>query len=333
MQRDVFHFDGTHRPLSRAARWLGWALPVAGLLLLMALGGCTPSVRQLRAQGRYYVKPSVAVLNFENAGSGGTGWDIGDGLADVLTDELVKTERFHVMERPQLGAVIRELQLQQGGATRQQGKKEFGRLKNVEFLIKGKVTDFGHVAGGGVWAKMDMLNVFGARNKAVLRIVYYVVDVESGEIVASRTVSESAPAGEASVQAAYKGVTFGGSMFYRTPLGKATAAATREAVAAICDAIARQPWQPRIALVDGERIVINGGTDRGLAAGGFFRALQPGTAIVDPDSGDVLDHLPGQQIGQIEVVEVHDRYSVARSVKRADYQIGQRLTAIVVDEP
>lgn len=324
------HFDRSRPPLGKLLRAGLWLAPLLALLTLALVGCGSPSAR-LAADSKYYIKPTVAVLDFESTASPfarGIKWDLGNGLADVLTDELLKTERFHVLERPGINAVLAELRFQQGGATRDAGRKELGKLKNVEYLIKGKVTDFGHVSSNSFWATLDMLNVFGARHKAVMRMVFYVIEVESGEIVASRTVTGSVRAREGSVDAEYKGVGFGGSVFYKTPLGKATAKATEEAVEEICDAIAEQPWHPRIALVQDGKIIINGGADRGLQPGHFFRVQLPGQAIIDPDTGDLLDHLPGSQVGQLEVVEVHDRYSVARTVTRTNYEVGQRLAGV-----
>ena len=56
--------------------------------------------------------------------------------------------------------------------------------------------------------------------------------------------------------------------------------------------------------------------------------MEPGPNIVDPASGDLLDQLPGKQIGQVEIVEVHDRYAVGKSVTRTQYQVGQRLEPV-----
>ncbi|MDD4889583.1 MAG: CsgG/HfaB family protein [Phycisphaerae bacterium] len=309
------HAAPTYRPTVALA-----TLVLAGL----CLAGCDVRMRQFRAESKYYVKPTIAVVSFQSAGSP-NGWNVGGGLADVITDELVKTERFHVVERGNIDVIVQELQMQQSKLTRPEGKAPVGRLKNVEYLVKGRVTDFGHVSSNDAWARMDMLNAFGKRDQAVMRMTFQLIEVESGRIVLSRTVQKSLSTGTVTGDATYKNVGFGGSTFYRTPLGKVTADGTREAVAEIVRAVAMQPWRPQVALIQPERIIINGGSDRGVTVGSIYKAMELGQAITDPRSGDKIDYLPGRQIGQLEVVEVYDRYSVAKSMTQSTYEVGQHL--------
>jgi hypothetical protein len=155
-----------------------------------------------------------------------------------------------------------------------------------------------------------------------------VIEVESGRIVLSRTIERTARADQGSAGGVYKNVSFGGSAFYQTPLGRVTADATREAVLDIVQAIANQPWRPRIALIQGEQIIINGGQDRGVHKGDIYKVVEHGKAITDPDTGDNLALLPGRQLGQVEITEVHDRYCEAKSLTQATYQVGELLEAL-----
>jgi curli biogenesis system outer membrane secretion channel CsgG len=247
-------------------------------------------------------------------------WNVGSGLADVLTDELIKTDRFCVLERVELGQVLGELKVQEGKLTRPEGKAAAGRLKNVEYFVKGRVTDFGQVSSNQGWAMLDWANVFGQR--------FQVIEVESGRIVLSRTIERTARADQGTAGATYKNVTFGGGAFYQTPLGRVTADATREAVLQIVQAIASQPWRPRIALVQGEQIIVNGGQDRGVRKGDVYKVVEHGKTITDPDTGDNLAQLPGRQLGQVEITVVNDRYSEAKSLTQSTYQVGQLLEAL-----
>jgi curli biogenesis system outer membrane secretion channel CsgG len=269
-------------------------------------------------------------MKFENRAGFALNWSLGDGMQEILVDRLLATGRFHVVERQDLGAVLQELKFQQDGVTRPQGKVATGRIRNCQYLIKGAVTDFGHIstnAGGVSGLSWD---IFGGSNRAVMGMVLYVIDVESGEIIASENIEESVSAKDLSVKAAYTGLSFGGSAFYQTPLGRATRRVVERAVKRITTAIAAQPWQPQIALVqeDGS-VVINGGRDRGVRSGAEFEVVDAGRPILDPATGDAIGQSAGRSIGRVIVHEVRERYSTATVVigRAADFRPGQPCRA------
>ena len=270
-------------------------------------------------------------MKFENRASFSLSWDLGDGMRDILVDRLVATGRYHVVERPELDSVLGELRLQQSGVTRQARRAEAGRLKNVQYLIKGTVTDFGHVSTTRGFLGLPNIEALGGANRAVMGMTLYVVDVESGEIVASESLSESVRASDVTVKAAYKDVSLGGRTFYRTPLGKVTSRVIGRAVGRITDAIADRPWIPKIALIqDQETVIINGGRDRGLKGGEVYEIFETGLPIFDPDTGDNLGNQPGKIIGQVIICQVHPQYSQAKVVpgKIGDFKVGQHCRRI-----
>jgi len=274
-----------------------------------------------------FVKPTIAVATFENRAPFPMGWRLGDGMRDVLVDRLLATGRFQVVERPEIDTVLREIQFQHSGATRANLRAAQGRLKNVQYLVKGTITDFGHVSTDSGFLSITSWDIFGRTSRAVVGMVLYVIDVESGEIICSRSLEESVRTRDASVQAVYKDVAFGGTVFYRTPLGRATRNIIDQAVDHVAESIAVRPWEPKIALVQpGGRILINGGKDRGVECGMRFEVVDAGQPVVDPDTGDVIGHHSVRTIGQVRVCEVHDRYSAAQVLegRAAEFQAGQR---------
>jgi curli biogenesis system outer membrane secretion channel CsgG len=300
--------------------------------LCLALGVCA-GCGGLGLSGRNpedYVKPTIAVMKFENRAGFPLNWSLGDGMQEILVDRLLATGRYHVVERQELGAIMNELKFQQGGATRPQGKAATGRIRNCRYLIKGAVTDFGHVSANTGALSAWNWDFLGGSNRAVMGIVLYVVDVESGEIIASENIEESVSAKDLSVKAAYEGLSFGGSVFYQTPLGRATKKVVDRAIKRITTAIASQPWEPQVALVqeDGS-VIINGGKDRGVKSGAEFEVLEAGKPIVDPATGDAIGQSPGRSLGRLIVHEVKERYSTATIVvgRAADLKPGQACRA------
>jgi curli biogenesis system outer membrane secretion channel CsgG len=307
-----------------------WTMVLAAAALAAGLCGCGDELT-LGGDPAKFIKPTIAVMKFENRAQSPMGWDLGSGMRDVLVDRLVATHRYHVIERPELGHVVNELKLQSSGLTREQNRALGGRLKNCNYLITGTITDFGHVssvAGGLQW--WEKMSLWGGSNRAVIGLTVYVVDVESGQIIASESIQESVLAGDMAVKAQYRNVGFGGTVFYRTPLGRVTASVIDKAVGRVTDSIAARPWEPKVALVQGYEVVINGGMDRNVRAGWRYEVYEIGSPIVDPDTGDVIGHQAGKSLGKLQVVDVRGRYSVAsiQEGSAKDLQQGQRCRRI-----
>jgi curli biogenesis system outer membrane secretion channel CsgG len=286
--------------------------------ILVALSLCAGCARRQAIQvPDGYVKPTVAVMKFDNLAPFPLRWNLGDGMRDILVDRLVDTSCYQVLERAELDSLLAEMRLQNSGATRKQGRAKVGRWKNVQYLIKGTVTDFGHVSShdGGLGLGSNF-GLFGNGSCAVMGVTLYVVDVETGEIICSERIEETVAAKDISVKAAYKDVALGGRTFYRTPLGRATERVIEKAVRKVTNVVVAQPWRPQVAMVDRDGMVlINGGTDRKVSVGDEFVVKSAGDAVIDPGTGDILGYHDGSPVGRIRIVEVQGRYSRAKVVE------------------
>ncbi len=299
---------------------------LAGLIATaVCAGGCGQGFGRGLPEG--YVKPTIAVMKFENNAPFPLKWNLGDGMRDILVDRLVDTGCYHVLERGELQAVLAELKLQSSGLTRDHGKATPGRWKNVQYLIKGTITDFGHVSSDSRELGIGGLGVFGGGSRAVMGMTLYVVDVESGEIICSERIEESVRSKDVSVQALYKDVAFRGQVFHQTPLGRATARVIEKAVGRITRRVVAQPWVPKVAKVlpDG-RVLLTGGSQRKMRVGAELEIIQRGEAIIDPDSGDVLGRTEGRTIARVRIVDVQPKYAAAEILRGQadDIAIGMR---------
>jgi len=274
-----------------------------------------------------YVKPSIAVIKFENRAPFPLEWDLGDGMKEMLTDALVTSERYRVIERIEIDTVLRELRFQYGGSTRRTGRAKSGHLKNVQYLIKGTITDFGHVSSSqGMWRHIDYFDLFTSAQKAIMGMTLQVIDVESGEVVSSTRLEESVAARDVAVNLTYDKMAMGGGMFVRTPLGRATSNVINKAVKQITSAIAGRRWNPTIAALQGDgTIALNGGEDRKIRRGRVYEVRELGKAIVNPENEDVLGYTRGRIIGWVKVMQVKERYSIARvlSGELSEFKPGQ----------
>ncbi len=302
-------------------------LRIACLLLLTSLTACAP-FSSTRPDQYKYVKPRVAILDFENKASLSNQWKLSEGMRDMLVDALVKTDSYTVLTRNDLGAVLTELDIQSKPHFREQGKLQQGKLKNVQYLIKGAVTDFAHVRGGALRVVGSNLGLGISGEVAVVSLTLYVIDVESAEIIASKTMEGTASAGSVDFATTYKDVNIGGKSFFRTPLGKATQEVMEQCLENIAQVIAIQHWYPSVVRVNGPTLFISGGEDRRVTLGSQWSAYEKGETLIDPKTGDVLGQEPGRYSGRIRVTEVLDKYSTAEIIEGV-FQEGQNLRPAV----
>jgi len=306
--------------------------PVMRALFCLAMlfcGGCAA----LFTPGGDYEKPSIAVTSFQNRAGAFGQWSLGDGMAEMLQNALMKSGRFRVIERQELRAILQEQELQQSGRVRLEGRIQTGRIKPVQYQIKGVVTDFGHVSTATLSFFRNPWLVIFSREAAVVGIVINVWEVESAEIIASFALEEAVNAKGFRGAGEYKGIAFGGQVFVRTPLGRATQRAIEKAVVRIGDVVARQPWQPHIADVSEDEVVLNGGRNHKLEVGQRFAVHVLGNPVIDPVTGDLLGYRSRDLIGTVEVTEVGERHSVARILSGSGFQVGQRLTSLGAESP
>jgi curli biogenesis system outer membrane secretion channel CsgG len=293
------------------------------VLLLAAASGCvTGRVPPLPPNA---VPPRVAVSSFENRSGFDGQWKLGPGMADLLISELVDSRNFVVLERGSLDKVVDEIARQSNRLFRPEGRVDEGRLDNAHYLIRGVITDFSQTSGGSLWLGLRHLFIGSGGYTARVGLTLTIVDIESGRIVDSVQCSGKARAGDAFAKGSYKGIQFGGRSFFQTPLGIATAAAIRQGLHGIVKKMPRIMWTPMIAEVDGSRIVLNGGRERGLQVGAVYQVRGKGTPVTDPLTGDVLDIMPGPAIGTLRIMEIRDQVSIAEPVSGHGFARGQTL--------
>jgi len=128
-------------------------------------------------------RPTVAIVGFDAAPGG---WvlpppQLGMTLADLMMDRLVSANAFHVLDGQWLSRTRAIDQL-----------RASARAAGVDYLVLGSITRFSTDTGqrtiGGGGFRLPILGAFHRRKtQMVVSIVARVVDVRTGEIVASST--------------------------------------------------------------------------------------------------------------------------------------------------
>ena len=160
---------------------------------------------------------TIAIGRFSNESTYGTGLftdqsgdQLGKQASDLLANHLVETQRFVVLERPDIGRLQAEAKLM--GVS----EASFGKgLKGVDALILGSVAELGRETTGTSW--------FVGRSKqqrARARVVLRLANPRTGEIFYTQEGTGAAPIEASST------LGFGGSAGWDSTLdGKAIDAA------------------------------------------------------------------------------------------------------------
>src|SRR3712207_4148529 len=91
-------------------------------------------------------RPSIAVLAFDY-GTIQRWWDgnqdIGEGISDLLVDELVNNGSFRVIERKRLNTLLAEQDFQASDRVDPSAKlSKIGKMLGVKYVVAGSVTKF-----------------------------------------------------------------------------------------------------------------------------------------------------------------------------------------------
>lgn len=272
----------------------------AALLTAWLVSGCA-STRRSRSPNVRHIPPVVAVASFENRANFHGKWNLGDGMAELMIDELVDTGRVTVLERRYLGDVIGEIVRQGQDLFRKEGRVERGRLKNTRYYIRGVVSDFTVTGDASGWFGTVQGKGWLRGSTARVALAVYVTDVETGQIISSVKTEGTARQGAFGAAVDYADFAFGGDAFFRTPLGSATRRAMERAVRDVLAEIPIQPWEARVAEAGPDSVILNGGANVGIVVGDLFVVRREGRSVTDPVTGNVIDMVPGRITGTVRI--------------------------------
>jgi curli biogenesis system outer membrane secretion channel CsgG len=194
-----------------------------------------PSISQAQQEKYDGSKARLFVTEFRDKTAGGSldtfcmqhfniAWKaIGEGMRDMLTTALFKTNRYLVVERDQLAEVIREQDLGASGRVKKGTEPAVGEIHGADLMVIASVTEFdtgAKAVKGGV--DLAGVKVGAGVGKAHMAIDLRVVDVKTSLIVAATSVEGSASniGLEGSTDMiSERSVSLGG--FSKTPLEKA----------------------------------------------------------------------------------------------------------------
>jgi curli biogenesis system outer membrane secretion channel CsgG len=253
-------------------------------------------------------------MDFENKAGAAAQWNIGSGMAEMLTTALVNSGHFIVVERQAISKVLREQDFGASGRTRAAGAPKIGQILNAQILVSGAVTEFAtRTSGGGGGIGYRGINLGMASSKAHVAVNIRLYDSTTGEVIDSLRCDGKAKS--SAVSGGYSGsqlggFTFGTAAFAKTPLGKATHESINKAVHFIVAKMAAVPWEGKIVTIKGNTVYINAGVRSNITPGMEFSVWKKGDDLIDPDTGISLGS-EDKKIGRVQVSSVEEKFSKA----------------------
>lgn len=205
---------------------------VAGQYLLQEIGDvvngptAVPGEESTHPNGQ----PTVAVAPFDDRSQWAlANWNLGQQIPDLITVELMKLNTVAVIDRASIEQVKNLQREYISGMYDNAGQAmELGTLAQADYLIVGRISEFSTKKTGLLGGRIGL-----GMEKAVVRVLIKVIDVRRGTILAAAEAKGEAT--EAVLGGGYVGVVFGGAVFDKTAVGRATRKAVAGAVELIQD--------------------------------------------------------------------------------------------------
>jgi curli biogenesis system outer membrane secretion channel CsgG len=277
--------------------------------------------------------PTIAVLDFSTQGLTANWWgqfEPGIALSDLVTDQLVNGGNFNVVDRKHLADIMQEHQLSTGGEVSPATAIQSGRLTGARYLITGNILQFDKTGGSNVGGAAGSLfgGVVGGlaggvhSERVTLKVQVRVIDAVSGVILQSFADEQTqkgtswtgfggGAGGGAFGVGGYSNEQFTSSTMGHLINDEAGIIVKHIDPSKFVAAAPTASIHGRVLSVDGDDIVLNIGSNRGVQVGQYFSVLSV-KQLKDPDSGRFINS--EIQKGTIQIVTVNSDSSVGKRV-------------------
>jgi curli biogenesis system outer membrane secretion channel CsgG len=297
--------------------------------------GLTPALRQSILQRDSIVesKPRIAILDLDFSSVSLPFFTVEEatrGVSDRLTNKLVQSGKYTVIERSRVIDVLKEQDFGASGRVDATTAASIGRILGVEAVIVGSVNQFDVEEKKGGFVLFGI----GSANKDVI------ANIKISVRVVSTNTSEILMVAEGNGNAVQKDdtVVVGGfaTSSETSNVGKLFSDATEKAIDQIVNtlnssfgSIAALPRvspnvDAAIADVQSQTVIINKGSAHGMQVGMQLSVERNARVIKDPQTGQVLRKVT-EPIATLEITEVDGNSSVARIVSlrpKSKLQVG-----------
>ncbi len=309
-------------------------MTLAVSLMFLQAAGLASEENEIPAPPKGALKYSVMVKKFKNEAGWSGKWSIGDGMATVMTDMLNKSGWFITLGDDEMRkAAMAEQDFAAGGRTAGGKKKpKMGRMTPAQLLVRGSITNVQETGSKEGGLNFMGIHVGGDTGSAEINFTIYIIDSETGQVVASTSVVGES--GKRGFQLGYYGSELGGltGMFGGTDKDNVMEAAENavgKAIKFMISQLENIPWEGTVILVKGNKIIMNRGAREGVTTGRVFRIGEI-EELVDPDTGEVLDS-EMTTVATAKVTKVKEKISYLKPIQGGE-NVTKGMTVFPVEE-
>jgi curli biogenesis system outer membrane secretion channel CsgG len=242
------------------------------------------------------IKHRIGIAKFEDRSGYGTNLfgvveDVGVQASEILTNDLVATGAFTVIEQRNLKTLVDEKAAMQAGLIADPGQIADKPFLGVTAFIFGTITELGTKTA---WndAGLSKTKVEIAHAKVSIRMV----DPQTGVAFFSEN-------GEADVKnQSTQTLGFGGRIGYDGSLtDQAISRAISTLTAKMVAGLQSRPWKTNVLEVQDSILYIGAGKSTGLRVGDNLVVMNPGRRILNSETGSTFQ-LPGTLVASAKVI-------------------------------
>lgn len=255
--------------------------------IVLTSGICFTPTASAAAGGLRY---TISVSKFENRSNWTGQYQLGDAYGAVLTDVLNQSGKYIVLGE-------RDMRDEAASESNKKGT-------TAQLLVKGVITHVQNTGGSGGAFNLGGLTIGGAQSTSEINVTMYIVDTETGRIIASKSIVGKSNGG--GVILGTSGAIFG--THHKDNMGKAVENAIKQAVTWMDQQMPSIKWSGTVVLNNDGNIYINRGSREGVTVGQILVAGQS-NVLRDPTTGEVLDETINE-IATLQVVTVKEKVSI-----------------------
>ncbi len=270
-------------------------------------------------------RKTIAITRFKNRTTAAGQINLGSGMTDQLTNALVQSDNFVLLERESISSVLNEQDFARGNRTSRSTVASTGRVVPAQILIKGAITEFQlEESGSGVGLSYQGFSVGNESSQSSVALILTIIDTTSGQVLDSVRLEGKAKGTGYKFGISYMGIGIDANKFDNTALSKSVQIVINRAVEAIAKNLNQIPFEGNIVTTVGGAYYTNIGSRNNVYGGDIFDVYAPGRELFDPNTGEKLGSLK-KKVGTLVVSSPEEKYSKAFALSGQIFKEGYIL--------